>query len=297
MVNIIEKYKRKTSSFSYKALALTAALCMCMTAAGCGDKTKDNTSSMSAQSIVSVVETKDTAVSKEGNSAENTTESKTESKSTSKSESKTESTVQSKTEKTVSAAADTSTVSKSEEKTSSENTQTTENKTENKSESKAENKAESKAESKATAKNTDGFSSGQTIVLDIRFGGININGEPAKIGAYDYWIEYDQSALEYVESVEQTKSDMQLVNDDEIGKLKIAHIAAMGFKDDFTGKKKSTYKVYFKAKKDMKDVKEMGITCKCPSLTAVSMDGKDTFTLINAKTPQDRYSEYSITAE
>ncbi len=294
MIKLSNGSRLKKNIRSVKAFALAAALCFCITAGSCSNKTDNNSSgsiSSAAESSTVISETADSAASASSKAENSKTESSSKSSkaesgkaASSKSESKAESKAQS------------SAATKSEGASEESGTKT-EQKTDSKTEVKTESAAAAESKDEKTEIKTDGFTKGQTIVVDIRFGGININGAPAKIGAYDYWIDYDTSALEYVKSVEQTKSDLQLVNDKEAGTVKIAHIAAMGFEDDFSGNRKSTYKVYFTAKKDMKDTKEMGLKCSCPSLTAVSMDGKDTFTLINTKTPEDKYSEYVVVGE
>ena len=297
----------KTLSYRrLKAAALAAALCICMFAGGCGDKTPDAGSDLTPPSAVSLTEqaeTPDNTVSsseleKDPDSKSKAEESKKdESKSSSKSSAADKKTSEPKTDSKSQAAVSTQTENESKEENM------TESKTETKTESKEESKkAESKqdanppAESKAAASTaeTSGYKAGQTVTLDIRFGNIAMNGQPAKIGAYDYWITYNDSVLQYVDAVEQTASDLKMVNDKEKGKVKIAHIAAMGFDDDYTGAKRSTYKVTFKV---LQDTTDLGISCRCPSLTAVSMDGKDTLTLISKQSPEDKYSEYVITAE
>lgn len=138
------------------------------------------------------------------------------------------------------------------------------------------------------------YKAGQTVVVYVKFGNIAMNGSPAKIGAYDYWLTYNDDVLDYVSAEETTKGDISVVNDQISGMVKIAHISALGFNDDYTGEKKPTYKVTFTVKKDAAD---LGLKGECPSLTAVSMDGKDTLTLINKKNPKDDYSEIEIKVE
>ena len=258
-------------------LLLSAVICLSTVMSGCGgnggEKAAETTDTpvVSASNETAVYDESDTFTDVKSSVSEVSSEaSKTESKTASKTESKTESTSESK---------------KSESKVS----QSTEEKTVS-----GDEKNESAAESAAISEKSDDkkeYKEGQTVTVLVKFGNIAMNGSPAKIGAYDYWITYDADVLEYVSAKEATKGDLTVVNGDEPGIVKIVHVAAMGFDDDYTGEKKPTYKVTFKVKKT---TTSLGMSGKCPSLTAVSMDGKDTLNLVGVKNPEDNYSEFTI---
>ena len=267
--------RRRRVLTALAALTLSISLLI----SGCGDKNTSSEASQEASSAIVSSQEAEASVSSEVSSETSSAaesskaESKEESKAESKAESKTESKAESKanSQEAASQPASTQTVTTTQEDTA----------------------PESKTESKAEEANGQ-YHAGQTITVDVKFGNIKMNGSPAKIGAYDYWITYDDSALEYVSAEEMTTSDMKVINDKESGSIKIAHIAALGFDDDFSGEKKPTYRLTFKVKKDTSD---LGLTGECPSLTAVSMDGKDLLTLISKQHPADTYSEMTINAE
>ena len=260
---------------SVTAALLTAAVAFSMIAAGCGSKNDDASSA---------AESPDTAVS---SSAASKAESSSEaSAASSKAESSKAASSKAESSKAASSKAESS---KASEVSSKEESQA--------AESKAETKPEAaQPEESKPAEDSSGYKAGDTVAIYVKFGNISMNGQPAKIGAYDFWLTYDASALEYVSSKEQTKSDLNMVNEKEPGIFKIAHVAALGFDDDYTGEKKPTYKVTFKVKKDTND---LGLSAQVPSLAAVSMDGKSTQVLINKKNPQDmnKYCEYTVEKE
>ncbi len=254
-------------------LLLSAVICLSTVMSGCGgnggEKAAETTDTpvVSASNETAVYDESDTFTDVKSSVSEVSSEaSKTESKTASKTESTSES---KKSESKVSQSTGEKTVSGDE-------------------------KNESAAESAAISEKSDDkkeYKEGQTVTVLVKFGNIAMNGSPAKIGAYDYWITYDADVLEYVSAKEATKGDLTVVNGDEPGIVKIVHVAAMGFDDDYTGEKKPTYKVTFKVKKT---TTSLGMSGKCPSLTAVSMDGKDTLNLVGVKNPEDNYSEFTI---
>ena len=259
--------------FSKRTAAVAAAaLCLCMIAAGCGNKDTDTSSIGETSSIVQTTDSAGSeASSSESTSGKETSSKDTSSKASSKESSKAESAAASKAE---SAKAESSQAAEKANTKPAESTAPAE---------------ESKADSSSVK-----YHAGDTVAVYVKFGHIAMNGQPAKIGAYDYWLSYDASALEYVSSSEQTTSDLKMVNEKEAGMVKIAHIAALGFSDDYTGEEKPTYKVTFKVRKDTDD---LGLSGQCPSLAAVSMDGKTTQVLVNNKGLKDTYSDFSVEIE
>lgn len=270
----------KSNSKKRIAAALAAAaICMTFAFSGCGKKT-DNSSEV--ESVV-ISATTDVASSSE---KETEASSKTESKAESKTESK-ESTSSKAASSKASSASGSSSKAAEASKVESD-AETTENQIE------VTTSAAETTNNSSAAPKTDGYKKDQVVTVYVNFGHIAMNGEPAKIAAYDYWITYNSDLLEFVSADQMTSSDLKVVNSNEPGMVKIAHIAAYGFDDDFTGEAKPTYKVQFKVKQDTKD---LGLSGKCPSLTACTMDGKDTLTLISVKQPNDPYSSFTVEAE
>ena len=249
-----------------------AALCLCLIAGGCGKNSDTPAATKDTPSIQTSSVTADIDDSDEVSSSAVSSEKAASSSSNASSKA-------AASEKTASSSAP-SEKSVSNDAGSAAKDETT---------SVQEGKSDSVSEK--TEKSDTGYKKDQTVTVSIEFGHIAANGSPAKIGAYDYTITYDTSLVEYISTEDQITEDMKVVNDKNPGEIKIAQISAMGFDEDFTGEPKATFKIKFRVKKDTDYLK---ITGECPSLTAISMDGKDMIPLINSKKTDDPYSKLVI---
>lgn len=297
MIEMIFSKNEKTASVRRSVLCavLAATVCFSAFAGGCKDKNNEEAPQTSDTAIASSA----AASSKSESSAASDTSKDSSSAASSKASKDSDSSKKDASSKASSSKAASSKAASSKA-ASSKTEQSSKEQTET---SKAAEPDDKKTEtSSVNSKSEDvskaetGYKAGQTVTLYVKFGNISMNGEPAKIGAYNYDITYDADTVEYVSGEPQTKSDypdseLNIVNTDKPGMIDIAHVAAYGFSDDFTGEKKATYKVTFKV---LKDTADLGISGNCPSLTAVSMDAKNTLTLINSTNTTDDYSGFTI---
>ena len=164
------------------------------------------------------------------------------------------------------------------------------------SEAPAETDSEAPAETDSEAPAADGqaIKAGETITVQVTVGDVKIDGEAAKLGAYNYDVNYNADVLEYVEGKDETTGGMPLVNANTAGTVKLATMAALGLTEDFSGEKAPVYTLTFKTTKDTTEG-ELGLTGKCTSLTAVTADGSNTKTLIGVNNPDDSLTALKIT--
>jgi len=138
------------------------------------------------------------------------------------------------------------------------------------------------------------YHAGDTVTVTVEAGDIKIDGAAAKLGAYNYDVNYDASVVKYVSGVDKTTGGMPLVNTAKEGVVKLATMAAMGLAEDFSGAKAPVYELTFEVTADTDD---LGINGKCTSLTAVTADGSSTSTLVGVNNPDDPYTDLVIAVE
>jgi hypothetical protein len=138
------------------------------------------------------------------------------------------------------------------------------------------------------------YHAGDTVTVTVEAGDIKIDGAAAKLGAYNYDVNYDASVVKYVSGVDKTTGGMPLVNTAKEGVVKLATMAAMGLAEDFSGAKAPVYELTFEVTADTDD---LGINGKCTSLTAVTADGSSTSTLVGVNNPDDPYTDLVIEVE
>jgi len=138
------------------------------------------------------------------------------------------------------------------------------------------------------------YHAGDKVTVTVEAGDIKIDGAAAKLGAYNYDVNYDASVVKYVSGVDKTTGGMPLVNTAKEGVVKLATMAAMGLAEDFSGAKAPVYELTFEVTADTDD---LGINGKCTSLTAVTADGSSTSTLVGVNNPDDPYTDLVIEVE
>ena len=132
------------------------------------------------------------------------------------------------------------------------------------------------------------YHAGDKVTVTVEAGDIKIDGAAAKLGAYNYDVNYDASVVKYVSGTDKTTGGMPLVNTAKEGVVKLATMAAMGLAEDFSGAKAPVYVLEFEVTADTDD---LGINGKCTSLTAVTADGSSTATLVGVNNPDDPYTD------
>jgi len=138
------------------------------------------------------------------------------------------------------------------------------------------------------------YHAGDTVTVTVEVGGVQIDGAAAKLGAYNYDVNYNAAAVKYVSATDKTTGGMPLVNAAKEGVVKLATMAAMGLNEDFSGDKAPVYVLTFEVTADTDD---LGISGACTSLTAVTSDGSSTKTLVGVNNPDDPYTDLTYDVE
>ena len=132
------------------------------------------------------------------------------------------------------------------------------------------------------------YHKGDLIAAVMTVGGLTLDGEPAKLGAYNYDITFDPQTVKCVACADMTTGGSFIYNDGYQNAVLLCNMAALGVDGDFSGDKAPAAAVLLKVTADTNDLRIAG---ECTSLSEVSMDGSKMKTLVGVNNPEDRYTE------
>ena len=132
---------------------------------------------------------------------------------------------------------------------------------------------------------------GDKVTAVVTFGGLEINGAPAKLAAYNYDIIYNSAVADVVSCTDKTTGGSFVYNTGIENEVKLALMATYGVNEDFSGENAPAAVVVFEV---TRNTDSLDIRGGCSSLSVVSMDAVDSKTAVGVRNPEDPYSQLIV---